>query len=133
MAMQFDKGIELVREIAGRGAKAGKESQVVYNARFFLRKGDEVTRDAQSISVYRDHLDTRHIDGVELIDHTTVLGKRHSIACVEKALFGMQAGGYREIIASQHLCYGANGIDGLIPPNAVLRVQLWVQEVRSVA
>lgn len=133
MANRLDKGIELLEDLPGQGAKAEKGFQVVYNARFFLRRGDEVTRDSQSIALYRDHLPIREIGGVELIDHTTVLGKRQPIACVEKSLIGMQAGGFREILASPQLCYGEKGIDGLIPPNAMLRVQLWVQEVRFVA
>ncbi len=132
MAKQLDKGIELVEDIPGRGAKAEKGCQIVYNARFFLRHGDEVTNDPGSIALYREQLNIRQIGSVELIDHTTILGKRQPIACVEKSLYGMQAGGFREILASPHLCYGENGIDGLIPPNAMLRVQLWVQEVRSV-
>jgi hypothetical protein len=131
VAQQLDKGIDLVIDVPGRGAKAEKGSQIVYNARFFLRHGDEVTNDPQSIALYRDQLNIRQIGSVELIDHITILGKRQPIACVEKSLYGMQAGGFREILASPHLCYGENGIDGLIPPNAMLRVQLWVQDVRS--
>ena len=131
MAKQLDKGIELVEDIPGRGAKAEKGFQIVYNARFFLRHGDEVTFDPRSIDLYRDQLNIRHIGSVELIDHNTLLGKRQPIACVEKSLYGMQAGGFREILASPHLCYGEKGIDGLIPPNAMLRVQIWVQDVRT--
>ena len=131
MAKQLDKGIELIQDIPGRGARAEKGSEVVYNARFFLRRGEEVTHDARSIALYRDQLPIRQVDGVELIDHTTLLGKRQTIACVEKSLYGMQAGGFREITAGSHLCYGQNGIDGLVPPNAMLRVQIWVRHVRS--
>ena len=131
MKKLLEKGIELVEDIPGRGAKAEKGCQIVYNARFFLRRGDEVTNDPRSIALYRDQLNIRQIGGVELIDHTTILSKRQSIACVEKSLYGMQAGGFREILASPQLCYGENGIDGLVPPNAMLRVQLWVQDVRS--
>jgi hypothetical protein len=130
MKKLLEKGIELVEDIPGRGAKAEKGCQIVYNARFFLRRGDEVTNDPRSIVLYRDQLNIRQIGGVELIDHTTILGKRQPIACVEKSLYGMQAGGFREILASPQLCYGENGIDGIIPPNAMLRVQLWVQDVR---
>ena len=120
-----------MEDIPGRGTKAKKGCQVVYNARFFLRRGDEVTNDPRSIALYRRHLAIRQIDGVELIDHTTVLGRRQPIACVEKSLYGMQAGGFREILAGPQLCYGKKGIEGLIPPNAMLRVQLWVHHVTN--
>ncbi len=72
--MQIAKGIELLRDIPGEGPEAEKGTVVTYNARFFLRKGDEVTRDAKSIALYESRLHTRTIDGVELIDHTTTLG-----------------------------------------------------------
>jgi hypothetical protein len=131
MSIKIAKGIELLKDIPGAGAAAEKGTVVTYNARFFLRKGDEVTRDAQSIAAYRSYLTIRTIDGVELIDHTTTLGKRQSIAGVEKSLYGMQAGGYREVLVSAHLGYGAVGVSDIIPPNAMLRIQLWVHAVQA--
>jgi hypothetical protein len=131
MSIKIAKGIELLKDIPGEGAAAEKGTVVTYNARFFLRKGDEVTRDAQSIAAYRSYLTIRTIDGVELIDHTTTLGKRQSIAGVEKSLYGMQAGGYREVLVSAHLGYGAVGVTDIIPPNAMLRIQLWVRAVQA--
>ena len=90
-----------------------------------------MTLDAQSIALYGSRIPTRTVDGVELIDHTTTLGKRWTIAGVEKSLYGMQPGGYREVLVSPHLCYGETGISGLIPPNAMLRIQIWVHNVQS--
>ena len=124
------KAIELVDEVVGDGPAADKGSVVIYNARFFLRRGDEVTRDRDIIERARDHVETRVIDGVELIDHVTELGKRHPIAGVEKSLYGMRKAGYREVIVPPHLAYGEAGVPGVIPANAMLRIQVWVQEVR---
>ncbi len=67
MKKLLEKGIELVEDIPGRGAKAEKGCQIVYNARFFLRRGDEVTNDPRSTALYRDQLNIRQIGGVELI------------------------------------------------------------------
>ena len=97
MAFHIAKGIELLNEIPGDGLIAAKDAIVIYNARMFLRKGDELTFDAQSIAAYGDRLNTRIVDGVELIDHATTLGKRQPIAGVEKTLFGMKPGGFREV------------------------------------
>ena len=130
VAKQIDKGIELLTDIQGVGVEAKKGDTVTYNARFFLRRGDEVTWDSQSIALYRSRLDIRSIDGVELIDHKTLLGKRRLIAGVEKSLYGIQRGGYREVLVSAHLAYGDKGIENMVPPNAMLRIQLWVQHVR---
>lgn len=93
MTSRITKGIDLLQNVPGQGLVAKKGSMVTYNARIFLRKGDEVTRDAQSIALYGERLNTRVIDAVELLDHCTTLGKRQAIAGVEKSLDGMQAGG----------------------------------------
>ena len=87
--MKLTKGIELLDEILGQGPEVVKGMIVIYNARFFLRRGDEVTRDAEILSRARAHLKTRFVDGTELIDHVTDLGKRRTIAGVEKSLHGM--------------------------------------------
>jgi FKBP-type peptidyl-prolyl cis-trans isomerase len=123
------KGVDLLDEIIGVGTAAQTGSVVTYNARIFLRRGEEVTRDAEVLSRAKGHLRTREIDGVELIDHLTELGKRRVIAGIEKALYGMRKNGYREVQVSPHLAYGRNGVADLIPANAVLRIQLWVREV----
>ncbi|MDH3637404.1 MAG: FKBP-type peptidyl-prolyl cis-trans isomerase [Gammaproteobacteria bacterium] len=133
MSNQIAKGIKLLSDIPGEGHMAAKGDVVTYNARFFLRKGDEVTHDAQSIDLYRPHLNIRTIGGIELIDHTTTLGKRQPIAGVEKSLYGMQPGGFREVLVNPHLGYGETGLAGLIPANAILRIQLWVQGVQVAA
>ena len=130
--MQLAKGIELINELAGSGARAARGSEVVYNARLYLRKGDEVTFDAGSIAAYGDRLETRAIDGVELIDHRITRGKRQAFAGLEKSLYGMQSGGYREVLVAPQLGYGETGIADLIPPNALLRVRIWIQAVKQV-
>lgn len=132
MAKEIAKGLRLLEEIAGAGPVAGKGDVVTYNARVFLRKGDEVTQDASIISRARAHLKIRIIEGAELIDHVTELGKRRSIAGIEKALYGMKNGGYREVLVSPQLAYREKGIPGLIPENAMLRIRLWVQDIRNV-
>ena len=131
MSRKLAKGIDLLNEVVGEGPAAAIGAIVTFNARFYLRQGDEVTRDAEIIAGARANLETRFIDGIELIDHVTKLGKRHPIAGVERSLQGMRAKGYREVLVSPHLAYGDEGIPSLIPPRAMLRVQLWVWTVAS--
>jgi hypothetical protein len=133
LAHAIAKGIELLDERPGDGPVAAKGAVVIYNLRLFLRRGDEVTPDARSIEAYRDQLSVRRVEGVELIDHTTTLGKRRPIPGVEKTLYGMQPGGYREVRVSPHLGYGEAGLGELIPANALLRIQLWVRDVKAAA
>ena len=116
MDTQIDHGIELISDIPGVGPKAIKGSSIIYNARFFASGKGSHTR----CSLYRDvsdRLPIRIVEGAQLIDHATTLGKRQPIAAVEKTLYGMQAGGYREVLASPHLCYGELGVANLIPPS----------------
>lgn len=131
MTTQIAKGVTLLDERRGEGPAAQTGNRVTYNARLFLRKGDEVTRDREIIARAREHLTIRIVNGVELIDHQTTLGRRQAIAGVEKSLFGMRPNGYREVLVSPHLAYAENGVPGLIPPNALLRIQLWVRDVRT--
>jgi FKBP-type peptidyl-prolyl cis-trans isomerase len=39
---------------------------------------------------------------------------------------GMRIGGIRELRISPHMAYGEEGVEGSIPPNAVLRAQVTV-------
>lgn len=61
------------------------------------------------------------------MDRKTVLGSRQTIAGVEHALMGMKAGGYRKVRISPHLAYRETGIPDLIPPDAVLVVEIWLR------
>jgi FKBP-type peptidyl-prolyl cis-trans isomerase len=67
--------------------------------------------------------------GVTLVDHTIVLGRRQVIAGLELALMGMKVGGYRKVRIGPHLAYREKGIPDLIPPNAVLVVELWLRMI----
>ena len=127
--MRIAKGIELLDEVVGTGPAAERGDRVTYNARFFLRRGDEVMQDAEIIARARKHCSTRFVDGVELIDHVTTLGRRQPIAGVEKSLHGMGIGAFREVLVAPHLAYGNKGVPGRVPPDALLRIQLWMRDI----
>jgi len=121
-------GLKLLEEQVGQGVPANKGDRVVFNSRLFLNKGDEVRlNETQAQYIPKEML--RVIEGVTLIDHTIVLGRREAMAGVEHALLGMKAGGYRKVRISPHLAYRDKGIPDLIPPKAVLIVELWVRAI----
>jgi len=130
MAAKLQKGIDLLEELRGDGPAATYGDVVTYCARIFLRRGEEVTRDHELISRYGSRLNTTQIDGVELVKHTTKLGRRQPIAGIEKSLYGMRKNAYREILVAPHLAYGEKGVPGLIPANALLKIKLWVEDIR---
>jgi hypothetical protein len=121
-------GIKFLDEREGEGRIAQKGDRLLYNSRIFLNKGDEVPINAKQA----EHLPKEMVrvdEGVTLIDHTVVLGQREVIAGIEQVLIGMKAGGYRMVRISPHLAYRDEGIPDLIPPNAVLVVEIWLREI----
>lgn len=103
-------GIKIVAETEGNGATAEKGDLVAFECAAFLNKGAAVhPRRAESV----------------------VLGSRRFIAGVEAALVGMREGGYRKVRISPHLAYRASGIEGKVPPNAVLVYEIWLNSVQK--
>lgn len=49
-----------------------------------------------------------------------VLGKGQGIKAWDKGIIGMNVGGKRKLIVPPEFAYGAEGVPGLIPPNATL-------------
>ena len=126
--MTIQSGIKLLEETEGEGRLAQKGDRVVYNLRIHLNRGDEVPMNERQAQHVPGQL-LRDVDGQTLIDHTTTLGRRQSIAAVEYAMIGMSEGGYRKLRASPHLAYGTKGIPDLIPANAVLVLEIWLRSV----
>ena len=122
----LDKGVKILSETLASGIAAKKGDTVAYSARFFLRRGDEVTPDFASIEKYPGIHELFVVDGVELIVHRTPLGRRQSIAGIEKTLEGMTPGSFREVEIAPHLAYGEKGLGDLIPANALLRARVWL-------
>jgi FKBP-type peptidyl-prolyl cis-trans isomerase len=71
----------------------------------------------------------RVVGNTTLIDHTTRLGSRRTVAGVEHTLIGMKVGGYRKVRISPHLAYRDKGVPGHIPADAVLVVEVWLRAI----
>ena len=71
-------------------------------------------------------------NGRRLVDHELLLGKRRAITGIEYTLIGMKPGGYRKVRLSPHLAYRDEGLADLIPPNAVLNVELWLRQIVTI-
>ena len=126
--MKAKSGIKLLDDREGSGDAAKKGDKVIYNVRVHLNKGDEVPlneRQAEFLSASM----LRTENGRRLVDHELILGKRRAIAGVEYALIGMKPGGYRKVRLSPHLAYRDEGLTDLIPPNAILKVELWLRQI----
>ena len=128
--MRRIKGLELLDEREGMGSAAQKGDRVVYNTRIFLNRGDEVPLNERQAAQLPPEM-VRVEAGVTMVDHTIVLGKRQAVVGIEQALMGMKSGGYRKVRIGPHLAYRDEGIPNLIPPAAVLVLELWLREIRQ--
>lgn len=121
-------GLRLRDEQEGEGREAQQGDHVIYNSRIFLNKGKEVKIQEEQIrSLPKDVF--RVVGNVVLLDHTTRLGSRQTIAGVEHALLGMKVGGYRRVRISPHLAYRDKGVPEFIPADAVLVVEVWLRAI----
>jgi hypothetical protein len=107
-------GVKIKDLVVGAGELATNGKVVFVHTRTFLNRGEECT------IAYADVRPTR-----------IQLGKRRAIAGLEYGIEGMRAGGRRELEISPHLGYGEKGIPGSIPPNALLRIEVELVEVRE--
>ena len=105
------KGIKTRDLKEGAGLSVVRAVQVVVHVRGFLSRGDVV-------------IDTRKEGQPWRIE----LGKRECLSGLRRGVEGMRVGGVREMVISPHLGYGATGIPGRIPPNAVLRLEVELLE-----
>ena len=129
--MKLPSGLEILEEREGTGPAAQIGDTVTYNVRIFLNRGDEVPMNEAQLNQGIAHDRIRQEEDRIVIDHMTKLGKREVMAGIERALVGMRPGGFRKVRVSPHLAYGSRGIPGLIPPDAVLTVHVWLRDVRQ--
>ena len=59
------------------------------------------------------------------------LGKHEVIQGWEDGVKGMKVGGLRELVIPPHLGYGSRGAGNVIPPNAVLKFEVELLNVRN--
>ena len=128
--MRLKSGIKLLDERDGNGEPAKKGDKLIYNLRMFLNKGEEVPLNERQAEYLPAHM-LRTENGCRFVDHAVTLGRRQAIAGIEYTLTGMKAGGYRKVRLSPHLAYRDQGLDGLIPANSVLIVELWLRRIVS--
>lgn len=92
-------GIRIISDEPGCGPEAKRGDAVSIRCSITLSRGDLVFPEQSQ---------------------TFTIGQRNMIAGLEYGVEGMRVGGRRRFRVSPHLAYRDVGVDGKIPPNAVL-------------
>jgi peptidylprolyl isomerase len=107
-------GVKIDEITLGTGALAERGTIVTIHYRGCLTLGDQ--------------LRSSYDEGQPLRVH---LGRREVIAGLELGLLSMRVGGRRRLVISPHLAYGKRGVPGIIPPNAVLILEVELLDVQA--
>jgi FKBP-type peptidyl-prolyl cis-trans isomerase len=104
-----------VEEITLRtGVRAERGSVVTFHYRGYLHRGGQFLSSSDKGGPLQVHL-----------------GRREVIVGLERGSLGMRVGGQRRLIISPHLAYGAAGVPGIIPANAVVIVEVELLDVQG--
>lgn len=120
------KGVKIVSEIEGNGEVLQKGNCYYLRARIWLRKGAPVIWTKPHCVLDRMVLNE---DKTKLTADYR-FDREHLIAGLFYGLEGMRVGGKRILEVSPHLAYKEEGVPGMIPPNALLKIEVEVLEKR---
>ncbi|MCG8058134.1 MAG: FKBP-type peptidyl-prolyl cis-trans isomerase [Candidatus Thiodiazotropha taylori] len=104
-------GVKILEEVKGIGTEIKKGDTVRLKLNGWLNKGDQIQKN--------------YLNKV-------MVGSRNLIPGIEYAIEGMRKNGMRKVQISPHLGYRDKGVEGIIPPNAVLIYQIEVIDVESI-
>jgi hypothetical protein len=115
-------GLTLLLDIPGEGPPVRRLGQYDMRIRIWLHRGEPVRWTAAGGVVGASWLED---DGETL--YTRHRLDRHSFATgFVYGMTGMRVGGLRRFEIAPHLAYGAHGVPGIIPPHALLKVEIGV-------
>ena len=121
--MKIRKGVEILSETEGSGEPVERGSSYIMKMQMWLNKGDPVMW---------TNISTVHPEYVQLSEDRTIITKKfrvdreNLINGIFYGIQGMNVGGTRRLKISPHLAYGEKGIEGIIPPNALLIIEVTI-------
>ena len=126
--MILKKGLELLTEQIGEGPLVRKHAFYRIKLKMWLHQGDPVRwNDPWGLLDNGAHLED---DGTVLITDVRV-DRVFLIGGLFYAIQGMHVGGTRLLRIAPHLAYAKEGVQGVVPPNAVLTAELSVISERA--
>jgi len=122
-------GVEVLDDAPGLGPLVEKKVFYDFRLRMWLSRGDPI-RWSQPWGLYdRGRLED---DGTTLFTSLRV-DREYMFAGLFYGVEGMRVGGTRRLRVAPHLGYREDGIPGVVPPNALLTVEVHVLAERGAA
>ncbi len=119
-------GVELLSDEIGGGAAVEKRAFYQFKLRMWLSRGDAVRWSAPWGLADRARIED---DGATLFTDLRV-DRESMFAGLFYAVQGMRIGGTRKVRIAPHLAYGEAGVPDVVPPNALLTVEVEVLSQR---
>jgi len=120
-------GIELLADTPGTGSPVERHGWYDVRLQIWLSRGDPVRWTEPVGLVDRARLED---EGTTLLT-TLRIGRESMFAGLLYGVEGMRVGGRRRIRVAPHLAYGEAGVPGVIPPNALLTVEVEIVSQRA--
>ena len=121
--MKIHKGVEILSETVGSGELIERGNSYIMKIKMWLNKGEAVAWNNVSTT------NSEYLQFSE--DRTVFIGKKrvdreNLVDGIFYGIQGMKINGNRRLKISPHLAYGENGVEGIIPPNALLIVEVTI-------
>ena len=121
--MKIHKGVEVLSETEGSGEPIEKGNSYIMKIQMWLNKGDPVVwkNISTTNSEYLQFSEDRTIfTGKKRVD------RENLVAGLFYGIQGMKINGTRRLKISPRLAYGEKGVEGIIPPSAVLIAEVTI-------
>lgn len=124
LRQRLRSGLTLLTDIPGEGEPVRRQHNYRVRLRFWMRQGEAVRWATPWGPVGRARLEDR---GETLVTEVRV-NRGQLISGLFYGLDGMRVGGTRRLEMAPHMAYGAKGVPGVIPPDALLTAEVTVLE-----
>jgi hypothetical protein len=125
--VNIKSGIRLLDDVEGDGALVQRQQVYQMQIRMWLNQGQPIVWQRPWGMIDRARLED---EGKTLITDLRV-DRENLFNGLFYGIQGMRVGGSRKLKISPHLAYGERGIEGLIPANAVVIVEVTVLGLRQ--
>lgn len=120
-------GVKLLEDVPGAGAPVVKGVFYDFRLRMWLSRGDPI-RWSEPWGLY--DRGRSEDDGATLFTSLRI-DREFMFAGLFYGVAGMRVGGTRRIRVAPHLAYGEGGVPGVVPPNALLTIEIHIVAKRE--